>query len=78
LEVYPDEAGIHLVGWLPNNVSDIVAAERAAEHGVEVGSLSNYCLEQRMRGALTLGYTAYDSKEIRKGVPRLAEALDGM
>jgi GntR family transcriptional regulator/MocR family aminotransferase len=78
LEVYPDEAGIHLVGWLPNNVSDIVAAERAAEHGVEVGSLSNYCLEQRMRGALTLGYTAYDSKEIRMGVPRLAEALDGM
>jgi GntR family transcriptional regulator / MocR family aminotransferase len=78
LEVYPDEAGIHLIGWLPHDVSDIVAAERAAEHGVEVGSLSNYCLEQRMRGALTLGYTAYDSNQIRKGVPRLAEALDGM
>lgn len=74
-EVYPDEAGMHLVGWLPNDVSDVVAAQRAAEHGVDVGSLSNYCLEQKMRSALILGYAAYDSKEIRKGVRQLAEAL---
>jgi GntR family transcriptional regulator / MocR family aminotransferase len=75
LEVYPDEAGMHLVGWLPEGVGDVDAARRAAERGVEVGPLSNYYLGQQSRGAVTLGYAAYDPKEIRKGVPRLAEAL---
>lgn len=75
LDVYSDEAGMHLVGWLPNQMSDTAAAERAAKHGVDIGSLSNYCLERNMRNALILGYAAYDAKEIRKGVRQLAEAL---
>jgi GntR family transcriptional regulator/MocR family aminotransferase len=78
LEVNPDEAGMHLVGWLPEGVSDVDAARRANEHGVEVGRLSNYYIEPQRRGALTLGYSAYEPKEIRKGVRRLAEALIGM
>jgi GntR family transcriptional regulator/MocR family aminotransferase len=75
LEVYPDEAGMHLVGWLPEGVSDMVAARRAAERGVEVGALSNYYLGEQKRGAVTLGYTAYPPKEIRKGARALAAAL---
>ena len=78
LEVYPDEAGMHLVGWLPEGVSGVDAARRANEHGVELGRLSNYYIEPQKRGALTLGYSAYEPKEIRKGVRRLAEALIGM
>jgi GntR family transcriptional regulator/MocR family aminotransferase len=75
LQVDPDEAGIHLVAWLPEGVSDVDAARKAAENGVEVGRLSNYYLEQQKRGALIVGYSAYDSREIRRGVRRLAEAL---
>jgi GntR family transcriptional regulator / MocR family aminotransferase len=75
LEVNPDEAGMHLVGWLPPGVSDVDAARSAIEHGVEVGRLSNYYIEPQRRGALTLGYSAYEPREIRKGVRRLAEAL---
>ena len=75
LQVDPDEAGIHLVGWLPEGVSDVDAARKAAENGVEVGRLSDYYLEQQSRGALMLGYSAYDSREIRRGVRRLAKAL---
>jgi GntR family transcriptional regulator/MocR family aminotransferase len=63
LQVDPDEAGIHLVGWLPEGVSDVDAARKAAENGVEVGRLSNYYLEPQSRGALMLGYSAYDSRE---------------
>jgi GntR family transcriptional regulator / MocR family aminotransferase len=76
LEVYPDEAGMHLVGWLPEGVSDMVAARRAAERGVEVGVLSNYYLGEQKRSAVTLGYTAYSPKEIRKGARELAAALE--
>jgi GntR family transcriptional regulator / MocR family aminotransferase len=78
LEVNPDEAGMHLVGWLPPGVNDVDAARSANEHGVEVGRLSNYYIEPQRRGALTLGYSAYEPREIRKGVRRLAEALIGM
>jgi len=78
LEVYPDEAGMHLVGWLPESVSDIIAARRAAEHGVEVGPLSNYYLGPQRRGALTLGYSAYEPQQIRKGVRSLAAALENI
>jgi GntR family transcriptional regulator / MocR family aminotransferase len=76
LDVYPDEAGMHLVGWLPEGASDMVAARRAAERGVEVGVLSNYYLGEQKRGAVTLGYTAYSPKEIRKGARELAAALE--
>jgi len=75
LEVYPDEAGMHLVGWLPEGACDTVAARRAAEQGVEVGALSNYYLGEQKRGAVTLGYAAYSPKEIRKGARVLAAAL---
>ena len=75
LEVRPDEAGMHLIAWLPNDIRDTVTSERAAAHGVEVGALSNYCLEQKMRNALILGYAAYDPREIRKGVRQLSEIL---
>src|SRR5205085_10137495 len=76
LEVHPDEAGMHLVGWLPEGASDVVAARRAAEKGVEVGSLSNYYLGRQRRGALTLGYTAYAPKEIHRAARQLAVALE--
>jgi GntR family transcriptional regulator/MocR family aminotransferase len=76
LDVYPDEAGMHLVGWLPEGASDMVAARRAAERGVEVGVLSNYYLGEQKRGVVTLGYTAYSPKEIRKGARELAAALE--
>jgi GntR family transcriptional regulator/MocR family aminotransferase len=76
LDVYPDEAGMHLVGWLPEGASDVAAARRAAEHGVEVGVLSNYYLGEQKRGAVTLGYTAFSPREISKGARELAAALE--
>ncbi len=78
LEVYPHNAGMHLVGWLPKSVSDISAGRRAGEHGVEVVPLSTFCLEAQRRGALILGYAAHDPKEIRKGVRRLSAALSSI
>ncbi|HJZ82116.1 MAG TPA: PLP-dependent aminotransferase family protein [Pyrinomonadaceae bacterium] len=77
LELPPNDAGMHLMGWLPEGVDDRAAFHAAAEHGVEVTPLSAYCLEQRNRGALRLGYTGYSPREIWSGVRRLAAALRG-
>jgi GntR family transcriptional regulator/MocR family aminotransferase len=75
LEVETSAAGLHLMGWLPEGLDDREAARVAAEHGVDVQPFSSFCLSKPARGGLVLGYAAYDAREIREGVSRLAEAL---
>ena len=75
LDIAPSDAGMHLIGWLPEGVDDRVAYNAAVAHGVEVTPLSAYCIEPPSRGALRLGYTGYPPREIWNAVRRLATAL---
>lgn len=75
LDVHSAEAGMHLVGWLPEGVDDVEASRRAAANGVAAPPLSMYSLQLLRRGGLLLKYTAVGEKEIREGVQRLAKAL---
>jgi GntR family transcriptional regulator/MocR family aminotransferase len=78
IEVAPDAAGLHVVGWLPPGVNDVHAAVAAAEAGVDVSPLSRYSAAREGRGALLMGYAAFDERAIRSGVGKLARALSGM
>jgi GntR family transcriptional regulator / MocR family aminotransferase len=78
LDVSPAEAGMHVVGWLPEGVDDAEASRRAAAHGVDTPPLSMYSLRPFRRGGLLLGYTAVGEKDIREGVQRLANALHSL
>ena len=71
----PAEAGMHLVGWLGEQVDDLALSARAAAQGLEVPALRRYLAEARLRGGLLLGYTALDAAQIRAGVQRLAGVL---
>lgn len=75
LDVPADEAGMHLVGWLPANICDKIAAEKAAAHNVVTKPLSAYSSEPLARSGLILGYTAFSAGQIRNGVERLAKAF---
>src|SRR5215207_3543730 len=75
LEVAPAEAGMHLIGWLPEGVADREVSRRAAETGLHAAPLSTYCLKRKLRGGLLLGYTTFNEKQIRSGVKRLARVL---
>ncbi len=75
LDIHPSDAGMHVMGWLPDGVDDRSAAKTAASHGVEVTPLSAYSLESLKRGALRLGYTGYAPKQLWEGTRRLAAAL---
>jgi GntR family transcriptional regulator/MocR family aminotransferase len=79
LDVSSDEAGMHLIGWLPENADDKIASQKASEQGIETKPLSAYCTESLPlpRGGLILGYTAFTAGQIRNGVRRLAKALTG-
>ena len=75
LEVRPAEAGMHLLGRLPEGTDDRQASRLAAKQGVEVPPLSLHGIEASQRPGLLLGYAAVESREIREGVRRLAAAL---
>jgi len=75
LEIQESEAGMHLVGWLPPEVNDMETARTASQHHVLALPLSAFSLEPVARGALMLGYTAFNEREIRAGVRRLKTAL---
>jgi GntR family transcriptional regulator / MocR family aminotransferase len=77
LDVRPSEAGTHVVGWLPDELSDVVASRRAESMGLAAPALSSYCQEQPPRSGLVLGYSHLSPREIRTGVRRLAQALEG-
>lgn len=77
LDVPPDGAGMHLVGWLPAGASEADAAARAQRAGVAVDALALNSIVPLARGALLLGYTSIRPSAIRFAVTRLAEALGG-
>jgi GntR family transcriptional regulator/MocR family aminotransferase len=77
LDVRSPETGMHTVGWLPPHVDDRAMAARALDAGVDTPPLSAYRLERHGSGALLLGFSAYDARELAAGVHKLSAALTG-
>ena len=78
LEVKNLVAGMHIVGWLPDGITDKSVAERAAEVGIKLGTISSHLLTEEKRDGLILGYTAINEKQIKKGVRQLGEILEDL
>ena len=55
LEVRPAEAGMHLVGWLPEGSDDQVLAQLLDRHQVSTRPLSRFCLEPSPAARLAAG-----------------------
>lgn len=79
LDVAPDPAGMHLVGYatpsLRRRMTDRQGAVRAAEHGIAARPLSTYYRGRGRRQGFLLGYAAHREREIERAVRTLAEAL---
>lgn len=75
LEVSKTDSGMHVVGWLPDELDDRLISQNAAEHGLRVAPVSDYSVNQRSRGGLLLGYTAFNERKIKQGVGRLEKVL---
>ncbi|MDQ3063815.1 MAG: PLP-dependent aminotransferase family protein [Acidobacteriota bacterium] len=78
LEVKKLVSGMHVIGWLNDDVEDLVVAKKAAEFGVTVAAVSSHSLTKKERGGLILGYTAINEKQIKKGVKQLAKAMESL
>ncbi len=75
LEVKKADAGMHLVGWLPEGVDDQIIAEKANEKGLKLAPISSYSATKISRGGFVLGYTAFDETQIKRGVAIIRELL---
>ena len=76
LDVKKADAGMHVVGWLPEGVSDKSIGEKAAEQNLKLAPISAYCAKKKLpRGGLILGYTAFAKNQIKEGVKRLKAIL---
>lgn len=71
LEVKDDVAGMHLIAWLKNGLSDKELAEKALNFGVYTPPLSFYCSQTNLPDAFLLGYTGISAGEILEGVRNL-------
>lgn len=75
LEVEKADAGMHLVGWLPEGVNDKLIAQKAREKGLIVSPISVCSTPKLKRGGLILGYTAFDERRIKEGVKILKRVM---
>lgn len=76
LEVKNLVSGMHLIGWLPDDVDDKSVVEKAALAGIKTSAVSAHSLIDWQRNGLILGYTAINEKQIKKGVEQLAKILN--
>jgi GntR family transcriptional regulator/MocR family aminotransferase len=74
LTIAQAESGMHVIGWLPAGVSDRTVTEKATRAGLKISPLSAYRNKPSETGGLVLGYTAFDERQIRQGVRKLAQA----
>lgn len=75
LDIAVPEAGMHLVAWLPSDMSAQRAAHLAAAHGLYILPISQFNLRLLQRDGLLLGFASASPEELRAGVKTLAIAL---
>src|SRR5260370_20349289 len=75
LDAQSSDGGMHVVGWLPKGVHDVVASQRAAACGVFTRPLSSCSIGKFPQGGLLLGYAALNPNRIPEDVQKLAVAL---
>ena len=75
LSVSPVDAGMHVIGWLPEHVDDQRVASALAEHGVFTYALGDYSLEHTCRPGLLIGFASTAEEHMPQAVARLAGAL---
>ncbi len=75
IRLEPSDAGIFLLGRLPEGVDDVAVARAAAALGVDTQPLSALYQTEPVEHGLLLGYAYPNEREIREGLKRLAAAI---
>ena len=72
----PNDAGLHLVGWLPYGVDDRAVSAHLLEDGIYAPPLSYFAMDPLTRGGLVMGYAAIKEDDIISAVKQMADSLE--
>jgi GntR family transcriptional regulator/MocR family aminotransferase len=76
LEVAQADAGMQLVGWLPEGVDDRAVSECLRERGIMAAPLSaHYIGEPPARLGLVLGFGGFREQQMAQAKLRMAEVI---
>ena len=75
VRVEPSDAGLHLVGWLPESWDDQVISRALLDVGIECAAVSSYATKFRPKPGLVFGYAAHTPERMRKAVREIAQCL---
>lgn len=75
LEGEPVDAGMHLVAWLRPGIDDVALAARALSAGVVASALGALSIVPPRRGALMLGFAAFDRLTMARALDVLVPLL---
>jgi GntR family transcriptional regulator/MocR family aminotransferase len=75
LEVDPQDAGLHVLGWLPHGVDDREITRHLAENGIMAPSISYFFSRPPTRGALVLGYAGWNPPQLQESVRAMARTM---
>lgn len=75
MTVNPSPSGMHLIGYLTGKMNAKTISAEALNSGVIVPPLSDYSILGSGNNGLFLGYSAFNEKEISKGIKKLKNVL---
>jgi GntR family transcriptional regulator/MocR family aminotransferase len=76
LEIPQIEAGLNIPAHLQNGMTSEQAFQQATAAGIEVFTLNRFAMKRQDLQGLSLGFAAFNEREIRQGVAQLAAALN--
>lgn len=75
LEIQSSEAGLHLIGWLPDEVDDSLVSDQLMAGGIYAPPLSYFSLTPLTQSGLVLGYATIPEGEIVTAVKKMQRIL---
>jgi GntR family transcriptional regulator/MocR family aminotransferase len=76
LRVETLNAGLHLIGWLPDGLNDHDVKAQAVRHGLRPRALSEFTFTETMPPALMLGFADLRAQEVDGAVRKLRRAVE--
>jgi GntR family transcriptional regulator/MocR family aminotransferase len=76
VQIFGENAGIHLMARITSPISDREIIEGAAKLGVGLVSTANYYLQDTSQGEFLFGYSELDEAQIDEGIYRLSQAIE--
>ncbi|MGL5873358.1 MAG: PLP-dependent aminotransferase family protein [Xenococcaceae cyanobacterium] len=75
VEIFGENAGIHLMAKINSSLSDREIIEGATKLGVGLVSTKNYYLQDESKGEFLFGYSELNEEQIEEGIRRLVKII---